>query len=445
MFTSDIEKERFQAKYAEAVALGDYPKIAAQMSPFIKVRVYENSVCTALLKQRVVQPSELIPEEGHNDTFFVYGQIEQPTTQAIPVNFRGQAQTFVPGGRRFKIPLGRHMSKVSKKSQDELLAFDYDLFAELAEHDIYELHTLRDKKFLWAIQAAVISSGKWTENSITGALTVVRPDKIHFTTNAQLLESGPRTDYPSEDTLKATKHLMGSQIWLDLGLWESEGAGGELVSKITINGYPATTILGITYITSVKNVLYVEKDPVVEFTFSDLGIHNETIEIDSITYTHKTGPAGAAGDKEVALGTNAATAATALYDKLNTDKGYSGCLGNEFVFTNPSSGVVRVRKMYDSVWNRFSPAAFVVAETATNGAWGTAGFDMYDHIYTFPEADYLGEMIQIAGQEIETDMWKERGEKLTEVCRRSAEFSGGAIGNINGIAMTRLQRKAYVA
>lgn len=440
MFTNEIDRARFQEKYAEAVREGNFPKIAAQMSPYIKVRIYENSVCTAILKPRTVQPSDLIPEEGHNDTFFVYGQVEQPTVNAAAINFRGQGETFVPGGRRFKIPLGRHMSKVSKKPQDELLAFDYDLFAELNDKDIFELHSLRDKKFLWACQASVITTGKWSSNLLSGSATVVRPDKIHFTTNAQLLESGSRTAYPTEDTLKATKHLMGSTLWHDLNLWESEGAGGELVSNITINGYPATTILGTTYITSIKNTLYVEKDPVIEFTMTGVGVNTETITIDGSVYTWATSPGGVVGDKEIALGSDAATAATALYDVLVRDLGQANACGVEWAFTNPSAGVVRMRKQYDAVWNRFSPAAFATAETATNGAFGTAGFDLFDHIYTYPDADYLGEIVQIAGQEIESDMWKERGEKLTEVCRRSAEFSGGGIGNINGISMSRLQR-----
>jgi hypothetical protein len=440
MFTNEIDRARFQEKYAEAVREGNFPKIAAQMSPYIKVRIYENSICTAILKPRTVQPSDLIPEEGHNDTFFVYGQVEQPTIQAVPLNFRGQGETFVPGGRRFKIPLGRHMSKVSKKPQDELLAFDYDLFAELNDKDIFELHTLRDKKFLWASQAAVITSGKWSENVLSGSATVVRPDKIHFTTNAQLLESGSRTGYPSDDTLKATKHVMGSQIWHDLNLWESEGAGGELVSNITINGYPATMIMGLTYITSIKNVLFVEKDPVAEITYTDVGVNGKFVTIDGIAYADVTSASGVPGDREFDVGGDAAISATNLYNVLVRDQGYVDCLDASYVFSNPSAGVVRVRRMYDSTWNRFSPAVMTLVEDETDATWGTQGYDLFDHIYTFPDADFLGEIVQIAGQEIESDMWKERGEKLTEVCRRSAEFSGGAIGNINGISMTRLQR-----
>jgi len=443
MFLNEVEKASVQRKFAEVLTNGDFPKIAAEISPYIKVRVYENSICTALLKERVVQPSELIPEPGYNDTFFVMGQLEVMTKEAVVVNFRGQAPTFVPGGRRFKIPIGRHMTKVSQKSKDELLAWDYDLFADLGDKDISELHTLRDQKFLNAADASVIDSGKWNEYALTGSLTVVRPDKLHFNENAQMLESGKRTDYPETDTLKATKHLMGSQLWRDLALWESEGAGGELVSQISINGYPATMIMGIAYITSIKNVLYVHQDPVVYMTFTDVGVNTETVVVDGITYTFKTSPAGVTGDREVALGATAATAATALYTTLVRDQGSDDCLGANWEFTNPSAGVVRMRKKYDANWKRFSPGAFVVSETCTNASFGTLGYDLWDHIYTFPDPEYIGEILKIAGQEIEVDMWTVRGEKTTEIARRSSEFSGGAIGNINGIALGRLQRYTY--
>lgn len=443
MFTNEIELRRFQEKYAEAVSNNNFTKVSAELSPYIKVSIYEQSVVSAFLRDRPVSASDLIPEVGHNDTFYVMGQVEQPTKEAVAVNFRGQAATFTPGGRRFKIPLGRHMSKVSRKPQDELMAFNYDLFQELEEKDVFELHTLRDRKFLNACHASVVTSGKSKEYLLSGSATVVRPDKIHFTENSQLLEAGARTGYPSENVLKATKHLFAQQLWHDLNLWESEGAGGDLVSQISINGYPATMLMGIAYVTSVKNVLYVEKDPSAYITFTDLGVNAETVVIDGVTYTFKTSPAGVTGDREVALGATAAEAATALYTVLVRDQGEDDCLGNNWVFTNPSAGVVKVRKVYDADWKRYSPDPFVVSETCTNASWGTVGADLFDHIYTFPDAEYLGEIVRINGKEIESDIWKERGEKTTEVCRRSSEFSGGAIGNINGAALARLQRSEY--
>lgn len=437
MFTNDIEKRRFQEKYAKAIKTNNFSKVAASMSPYIKVRTYENSVCTAILKKRTVQSNDLIPEEGSNDTFYVFGQVEQPTREAVPVNFRGQSTTFIPNGRRFKIPLGRHMSKVTKKSQDELMAWDYDLFQDLNEKDIFELHTLRDKKFLNATGASVIQSQKFEEYPLTGNLTVVRPDRIHFTASAQLLESGTRTGLPDEDTLKATKHLMGSQIWHDLKLWESEGAGSEHVSEVTINGYPATKILGINYITSIKNRLYVEKDAVMYLTMSGVGTNGETLTIDGTVFTWETD--ASQGDDEIALGSDAATAATAVYDAL------SAVLDSDiYEVTNPSDGVVRLRKRYDDSWKRFGSELTIDESSSdiTNGTLNT-GYDYWDHIWTFPDEDYVGEWVQIAGQEIETDIWKERGEKTTHIHRRSTEFSGGAIGNINGVALARLQRSKY--
>ncbi|MFA7709485.1 MAG: hypothetical protein WCY30_00095 [Candidatus Neomarinimicrobiota bacterium] len=442
---SESERAAIQGRFSELVNIGEYTKIGADISPYIKVRVYENSVCTALLKERVVQPSELIPEPGYNDTFYVMGSLEMMTKNSAPVNFRGQGEVFVPGGRRFKIPIGRHMTKVTTKSKDELMAFDYDLLADIGDKDIFELHTLRDKKFLQAANACALQTDKWNEYPLTGALTIVRPDKLHFNENAQMLESGKRTAFPQEDTLKATKHLMGMQLWRDLALWESEGAGGELVSSISINGYPASMIMGLTYVTSSKNVLYVHKDPVVYLTFTGIGVNDQIITIDGITYTFKDSAAGVTGDREINKGANATEAAANTYAVLVRDQESVNCLGANYEFTNPAEGIVRIRKIYDIDWYRFSPDPIVATENCTNASFGTVGYDYWDHIYTFPDPEYLGEMVKIAGQEIEVDIWSERGEKTTEVKRRSSEFSGGAIGNINGVALSRLQRYYYPA
>lgn len=431
MYTSDAERAEFQAKFAEAVQAGDFSKIAVEITPYIKLRVMENSFAGAILRPRPVNPGDLIPEEGSNDTYFVYGQIDQPTQNAVAVNFRGQTPSWVPGGRRFKIPIGRHVTKTTRKSQDELMAFDYDLFQDLNEKDIFELHTLRDKKFLSACHAAVIRSGRVLEYGLSGTLSVVSPEKIHFTQAAQLIEAGTRTGKPTEDTLKATKHLMGSQVWHDLKLWDSEEAGSEHVSGVTINGYPATKILGINYLTSIKNSLFVVADPVAVFTFTGTGNDTGTATIDNVTATFATAPTG----DEIALGASADEAAANLYTY------FSANLGDNYVVSQPTSSTVRVRKKYDASWEDYNPD-MTAAENLTNATVAT-GEDLWDHIFTYPDEDFVGEIISITGQDIQTDMWNERDEKITEVLRRATEMSGGAIGNINGVALTRLQRAKF--
>ena len=321
---ADYDRARFNQTLHDSVTSGDMRKIAIEISPYIKVRTYENSFQEAILRTRQVQPSELIPEPGSNDTFYVLGQVEQPTKTAVAVNFRGQATEWYPAGRRFKIPIGKHLTKVSRKNEDELLAWDYDLFQALNDKDIWELHWLRDLKFLYACMASVVQSGKWKEFPLTGSLTVVRPDKIHFNESQNLLESGTRTGVPSKDTLKATKHLMSSTFYNDLALLESEGAGGDLVSDITINGYPATKILGTNYISSIKNFMFVQVDPVALITYTGISVAEDIIVVDGTTFTAKDSPSG---NFEYDIKGDLATQATEVAAVLDLE------LGNEYEIT----------------------------------------------------------------------------------------------------------------
>jgi len=435
-FNTSQEKHLFREKLADAIATGTFGKLATEISPYIKLRVYENSVVSAILRVRSVTPQELIPEEGSNDTFFVYGQLDQTTPGSVSINFRGQSADAYRAGRRFKIPLGRHTTETTVKSKDEMLAWDYDLFADFNEKEIMSLYTLRDQKFLWAVQKSVITSGKWKEYALTGSATVVRADKLHFNDLGNILESGTRTGVPNVDTLLLTKYLMSRTVFKDLNLWESEGAGTNLVGEVTINGYVAQSILGVTYISSLKNNLYVEQDPVTLITFSGVSVADKTIVVDGVTFTAKAEPSGL---YQYDVKGTAAAQATEVATVLA-----AAGLGANYVITNPSEGVVRIRKVYDANWGRFgSTFNNMTVTTNETNATATSGYDIWDHIYGFPDPDYIGEIVQILGQEIETDIWKERDERQEVIKRRSSEWSGGAIGNYNAPAMVRLQRYKF--
>jgi hypothetical protein len=67
------------------------------------------------------------------------------------------------------------------------------------------------------------------------------------------------------------------------------------------------------------------------------------------------------------------------------------------------------------------------------------GNKIYDVIWAFPDEEYIGEVIHINGMEIKPEIWRENG--THNIYRRSSEYFGAAIGNYNGAARIRLQRK----
>ena len=123
---------------------------------------------------------------------------------------------------------------------------------------------------------------------------------------------------------RSLKHLMSSTFYNDLALLESEGAGGALVSDITINGYPATKILGTSYISSIKNFMFVQVDPVAIITFTGVAVQSDTITVDGKVFTAEATPVvGTDYDIEG----DAALQATEVAAVLDLE------LGNEYVIT----------------------------------------------------------------------------------------------------------------
>lgn len=254
-----FDRVLFNEALSSSIKTGQFGKIAEMISPYIRERIYEMSFIEQILKVRPVETTDLIPEEGDNDTLYVLGQSEQPTDKAVAMNFQGKPFTTTKGGRRYKIPLGYNTTPIQTKNEQEMLAFSYDLFADLEQKEIFRLHWLRDEKLIAMLKTAVALSGKTKSYSVDDADVVVYPEKDHFVDVANLLESGDRQGIPSEDTLKCTKFLMSQTMFNDLARWNSVDVD-TMAAELAVKGWASTTILDKEFIVSTKNKLFVEVD-----------------------------------------------------------------------------------------------------------------------------------------------------------------------------------------
>lgn len=248
----------FNEQVVSAVKDGNFSKIAESISPYIRERIYEMSFIEQVLKVRNIETTDLIPEEK-NDTNFVYGQLEQPTDLAITMNFRGKPFTKTHNGRRYKIPLGYNSTDITSKSEQEMMAFSYDLFADLEQKEIFELHYMRDSKLIAMLNACVALSSKTKDFDTASGTVVIHPEKAHFVTAANILETGDRQSMPDRKTLKCTKYLCSSTILNDLALWDSVDVD-TMAAELATNGWTSTRLLNKELIVSNKNALFVEKD-----------------------------------------------------------------------------------------------------------------------------------------------------------------------------------------
>ncbi len=247
----------FNRDLLQSITSGSYYKYAGQVNAFIKSRTYELSFKEKFLMPLEKTTDELIPEVGSNDSFYTLGQLELDTPNVMTVNFRDGRTTRSPGGQRFKIPLGVNTTEETIKNKYELMAYDYDFFADVEQKEIYALNYWRDKIFtdlLWSVAQA---NGKIKVFDIASGAEPIHPSKQNFIDAGTLLRSGSRTGTPNEKTLEPASFLMNATIFDELGLLDSLETGDTIASDIFKNGYVETQILGKNYVSSAKEKLFV--------------------------------------------------------------------------------------------------------------------------------------------------------------------------------------------
>lgn len=247
----------FNRDLLQSISSGNYIKYAGQVNAYIKSRTYELSFKEKFLMPLEKTTEELIPETGNNDSFYVLGQLELDTPNVMTVNFRDGKTTRSPGGQRFKIPLGVYSTEETIKNKYELMAYDYDFFADVEQKEIYELNYWRDQVFTDLLWAVVQANGKYKTYDIASGTEPIHPSKQHFIDAGTLLRSGSRTEVPNKKSLEPASFLMDSTMFNEIGLLDSLETGDVLASDIFKNGYAETQILGQNYVASSKEKLFV--------------------------------------------------------------------------------------------------------------------------------------------------------------------------------------------
>lgn len=422
----NFDKTAFRQKVRSLVVNGEFAKVAEAITPYVRLRLYEESFADRVLAVRTVTESDLQVEVS-NDSYYVVSHVEQRTEKALVANFIDRPVEDYIAGERYKIPLGMHKTRQRQKSVHELKAYDYDILSDAADKDIFELGNLRDWKLINMLNSCIALSGKEHDDVVDTTTTgPVQIQKIHFNRLGAVLNTGGRTGLPSEDRLQVAKFLTHRQLIDDLALLDNTVFGDPLTGEMFTKGVTVRSVLGTEYIASIKERFFVEEDFVRVITLSG------TAASTSITVNG------------VALGVPDGTAAAAATDLAADINANATLTAAGFSATNPSDGVVRiVRKATANELSRTFTSTFDLP-TSSGGisiADTSSGFDRYDVVWAFPEPQFMGEIVRVAGQDISTEMWKTNGEEIVNSVSR--EWFGMGIGNFNGIAKLRIQRSRH--
>jgi hypothetical protein len=203
---------------------------------YIKKILREESFLRKILPPQVVTKMDL-QRSATTDTFEKIVDIE-PDSFALDLNFLGEPQTEYVEGKRYRVTFQEITSSMFEKNELELAAYEIPLIKVIEQNAIKDIHEREDRQWLRNNRQVIQLTAKAVDDASQTFLS------------RDLLTEGSKL--VSNERRRATKVLMSSPTWEDIGKWVATDVGDTLASKITVDGYDLNQLLGKGLIVTTK-------------------------------------------------------------------------------------------------------------------------------------------------------------------------------------------------
>jgi len=245
-------------------------KIAEYGGTYIRDRLREVSYARKIVPPENVTRADCQRSVNH-DTLVKIVDVE-PKSRAMSVTFRGQPTARFIRGPKAEVAFFTISSEMFQKTEQELLAYEMPITKVIEDNSVKDIQEIEDREFTIHIESAVqalqqeanggtvttlnrttIAAGTVVEFSVRKgelartALTndaTVRPVQRPDIVNLRKLLNGNR--------LRAERLLMTEVDWDDLLQWTVEDFGDRLQSETAVDGYKYNTLLGLSYVRTIK-------------------------------------------------------------------------------------------------------------------------------------------------------------------------------------------------
>lgn len=245
-------------------------KIAEYGGTYIRDRLREVSYARKIIPPENVTRADCQRSVNH-DTLVKIVDVE-PKSRAMSVTFRGQPTARFIRGPKAEVAFFTISSEMFQKTEQELLAYEMPITKVIEDNSVKDIQEIEDREFTIHIESAVqalqqeanggvvttlnratIAAGTVVEFSVRKgelartALTndaTVRPVQRPDIVNLRKLLNGNR--------LRAERLLMTEVDWDDLLQWTVEDFGDRLQSETAVDGYKYNTLLGLSYVRTIK-------------------------------------------------------------------------------------------------------------------------------------------------------------------------------------------------
>jgi len=243
-------------------------KIAEYGGSYIRDRLREVSFARKVVPPEQVTRADCQRSVNH-DTLVKIVDVE-PKSRALSISFRGQPTARFIRGPKAEVAFFTISSEVFQKTEQELLAYEMPITKIIEENSVKDIQEIEDREWIINVEAAVqalqtsanggtaaalhvgtigttvefsVRKGELARNAATNTtevLPIQRPDIVNL---FKLLDT---------NRLRSERLLMTEPDWDDLLQWTVEDFGDRVQSETAVDGFKYNTVLGRSYIRTIK-------------------------------------------------------------------------------------------------------------------------------------------------------------------------------------------------
>lgn len=243
-------------------------KIAEYGGSYVRDRLREVSFARKVLPPEQVTRADCQRSVNH-DTLVKIVDVE-PKSRAMSITFRGQPNARFIRGAKAEVAFFTISSEMFQKTEQELLAYEMPITKIIEENSVKDIQEIEDREFTIHIEAAVQALNLEANGGVAAALnrtnigtTVefsIRKGELARNATGNTAEVLPiqRPDVVNlfklldGNRLRSERLLMTEVDWDDILQWTVEDFGDRVQSETTVDGFKYNTILGRSYIRTIK-------------------------------------------------------------------------------------------------------------------------------------------------------------------------------------------------
>lgn len=259
-------------------------KMAALGGKMIRDRLREEAYSRPVLGTEPVTKADVRPSVRY-DTVTKLVTLE-PRSRAMPLTFRGTPEARIIRAPRVEIPFYTISSELFEKPQQELYAYDIPLTKVVENNALKDIQEIEDREFTLHIEAAIQATQQEANGGVAttlNATAIGAGSVVEYSVRKGAVARAATTDnavvYPLQKAdlvygakmlshyRRAKKFLMTDTDFLDIYQWTVEDTGDRVQSETTVDGYKYTSLMGFSFVRTVKTDIlrpgnvYVFTDP----------------------------------------------------------------------------------------------------------------------------------------------------------------------------------------